>query len=149
MINIKNFYVKYCTCLPPTERVWVLADFSFTLNRFLSMKILPSKALVNMTQMDVLSTDILSPWMFCPHGCFVPADVLSAGRFVRQTFYPTDVLSPWTFCPTDVLSLRMFCPHGLFVPMDVLSTDVLFPDVLSPDVLSGHLMDTSPFGKIG
>ncbi len=32
---------KYCTCFPPPshrERVWVLADFSFTLNRFLSVK---------------------------------------------------------------------------------------------------------------
>jgi hypothetical protein len=73
------------------------------------------------------------PRTFCPHGRFVPTDVLSAGPFVRRTFCPTDLLSPRTFCPTDVFSLRTFCPHGRFVPTDVLSTDVL-----SPDVLSGH-----------
>jgi hypothetical protein len=92
---------------------------------FYQYKILPNKALVNMTQMDVLS-----PRMFCPHR-----------RFVRWMFCPTDVLSPRMFCPMDVLSLRMFCPHGRFVPTDVLSTDVLSPDVLSPDVLSGHTKD--------
>jgi hypothetical protein len=131
---IKNLcVVKYCTCFPPPtlpqrESVGVLADFSsFTLNRFLSVKILPSKDLINMTQTDVLSTDVLSPRTFCPHR-----------RFVRRTFCPTDLLSPRTFCPTDVLSLRTFCPHGRFVATDVLSTDVLSPDILSPDVLSGH-----------
>jgi hypothetical protein len=89
-----------------------------------------------MTQTDILSMDILSPRMFCPHGCFV-----------RRTFCPTDVLSPRMFCPTDVLSLRTLCPHGRFVLTDVLSTDVLSPDVLSldvlsPDVLSGHRWHT-------
>jgi hypothetical protein len=82
-----------------------------------------------MTQTDVLSTDVLSPRTFCPHG-----------RFVRRMLCPPDVLSPRTFCPTDVLSLWTFCPHRRFVPTDVLSTDVLSPDVLSPDVLSGHLV---------
>ncbi len=73
-------------------------------------KKLPSKALVNMTRTDILSTDVLSPRVFCPQG-----------RFVRRTFCPLDVLSSRTFCLTDVLSLRMFCPHRRFVPMDVLS----------------------------
>jgi hypothetical protein len=53
-----------------------------------------------MTQTDVLSTDVLSPRTFCPHGCFV-----------RRTFCLMDVLSPRTFCLTDVLSLWMFCPR--------------------------------------
>jgi hypothetical protein len=39
---IKNLFVKYCRYMfpPPShrERVWALADFSFTLNRFLSVK---------------------------------------------------------------------------------------------------------------
>ncbi len=76
---------------------------------------LPSKALVNMTQTDVLSTDVLSPRMFCPHG-----------RFVRRTFCPLDVLSAgrfvcWTFCPHGRFVRRTFCPPGRFVPTDVLS----------------------------
>jgi hypothetical protein len=91
-----------------------------------------------MTQTDVLSMDVLSPWKFCPHG-----------RFVRRMLCPPDVLSPRTFCPTDVLSLQTFCPHGCFVPTDVLSMDVLSPDVKSPDVLSGHpLLPTSCIGPI-
>jgi hypothetical protein len=102
-----------------------------------------------MTQTDVLSMDVLSPRTFCPHGRFVPMDVLSAGCFVRRTFCPTDILSPRTFCPTDVLSLRTFCPHGRFVPTDVLSTDVLSPDILSPDVLSGHRFATTWVQIIG
>jgi hypothetical protein len=82
---------------------------------------LPRKALVNMTQTDVLSTDVLSPRTFCPHG-----------RFVRRTFCPTDVLSPRTFCPTDVLSLRMFCRYGRFVPTDVLSLRTFCPRTFCP-----------------
>jgi hypothetical protein len=74
-----------------------------------------------MTKTDVLSTDVLSPRMFCPHGRLVPTDVLSAGRFVPMDLFSTDVLSVRTFVPTDILS-----------------TDVLSPDVLSPDVLPGH-----------
>jgi hypothetical protein len=72
---------------------------------FYQSKILPNKALVNITQ-----TDVLSPRTFCPHGCFVPTDVLSDGRFV-----PTDVLSDGRFVAMDILSPRMFCPHGRFV----------------------------------
>ncbi len=86
-----------------------------------SVNILPSKALFNMTQTDVLLPEVLSPRMFCP------PDVLSP-----------DVLSCRTFCLPDVLSVRTFCPAGRFVPLDVLSTDVLSPDVLSLDILSGH-----------
>ncbi len=84
--------------------------------------------------------------MFCPHGCFVPTDVLSPRMFCPPDvlsdgcFVPTDVLSNGRFVATDVLSPRTFCPHECFVPTDVLSTDVLSPDVLSPDVLSGHLL---------
>jgi hypothetical protein len=59
--------------------------------------------------------------MFCPHGRFVPMDVLSPwtyrpldvlsdGRFV-----PMDVLSDRRFVATDVLSPRTFCPYGRFV----------------------------------
>jgi hypothetical protein len=93
----------------PTERGYVLADFSFPLNRFHSKKILPGKALVNMTQTDVLSTDVFFPRMFCPHGCFVLTDVLSAGRLVRRSFCPSG-----RFVPTDVLFPRTFF-HGRFV----------------------------------
>jgi hypothetical protein len=60
-------------------------------------------------------------WTFCPQGCFVPTDVLSAGCYVSGRFVPPDVLSA-----------------GLFVHPDVLSTDVMSLDVLSPDVLSGY-----------
>jgi hypothetical protein len=68
-----------------------------------------------MTQTDILSTDVLSPRTFCPHGRFVrrtfcPPDVLSDGRSV-----PTDVLSDGCFVATDVLSPRTFCPYGHFV----------------------------------
>ncbi len=60
-----------------------------------------------------VTTDDLSPRMFCHHGCFVTTDVLSLRTFWHRTFwlsrcYVTDVLSP----------------------------DVLSPDVLSQDVLS-------------
>jgi hypothetical protein len=89
-----------------------LADFSFTLNIFLSVKNFASQG----------------PGKYDPDGRFVPTDVLSSVMFC-----PPDLLSPRTFCPTDVLSLRKFCPYGRFVLTDVLSTDVL-----SPDVLSGH-----------
>ncbi len=56
-------------------------------------------------------TDVLSPRTFCPHGHFVPTDILSAGRFVL-----TDVLSNWRFVCPDVLSPRTFCLYGRFVP---------------------------------
>jgi hypothetical protein len=72
---------------------------------FYQLKIWPRKALVKMTQTNILSTDVLSPRTFCPHGCFV-----------CRTFCPTDLLSPRTFfVATDVLSPRTFCPHGPFV----------------------------------
>jgi hypothetical protein len=99
---------KYCTCFPPPshrERVWVLADFSFTLNRFLSVKIV----LQGHGKYD-------PDWCFV-HGRFVPTDVLSAGRYVRRTFCPHGCFVRQTFCrygcfvPTDVLSLRTFCPR--------------------------------------
>ncbi len=96
------------------ERVWVLADFSFTLNRFLSVKILPTKALVKMTQTDVLSprtfcpTDVLSLWMFCPHRRFVPTDVLS-----------TDVLSPDVLSPDVLSGHRVVNVKGRVVLVDV------------------------------
>ncbi len=61
-----------------------------------------------------VSTDVLSLWMFCPHGLFVCQMFCPYGHFVS----------------TDVLSLRMFCPT------DVMSPVVLSPDVLSSDVLS-------------
>ncbi len=115
--------------------MYVLADFSsFTLNRFLSVKKLPSKGPGKydpdgrIVHGRFVLTDVLSSRTFCP------PDVLSDGPFV-----PTDVLSDGRFVATDVLSLWTFCPHGRFVSTDVLSMDVLSLDVLSPDVLSGHL----------
>jgi hypothetical protein len=80
-----------------------------------------------MTQTDVLSTDVLSPRTFCPHG-----------RFVRRTYCPTDLLSPRTFCPHGRFVRRTFCPHGCFVrrtfclygrfvPTDVLSSRTFCP----------------------
>ncbi len=103
---------------------------------------LPSKALLNMPQTgvfspDIFSLDILSSRTFCPHGRFVPTDVLSAGRFVAGRFVPTDVLSDGCFVRPDVLSPRTICPYRCFVHVH-LSPDVLSLDVLSPDVLSGH-----------
>jgi hypothetical protein len=62
---------------------------------------------------SVLSTNVLSPWTFCPHG-----------RFVRW------MLCCRTFCPHGHFVQRMFCSSEHFVPMDVLS----------PDVLSGHCL---------
>jgi hypothetical protein len=85
--------------------MYVLLDFSFTLNRFLSKKY----CLLNITKTDVLSTDILSPQMFCPHGCFVRRMLCHRmfcpyGRFVPRTLCPSG-----RFVPTDV------CPYGRFV----------------------------------
>ncbi len=106
--------VKYCTCFPPPshrEREWVLADFSFTFNRFLLVKIAsqgPEKRWPRRT---------FCPRTFCPHGRFVLTDVLSAGRFVWRTFCPHGRFVRRTFCRygrfvlTDVLSPRMFCPR--------------------------------------
>jgi hypothetical protein len=78
-------------------------------------------ALVNMTQEDVLSMEVLSPQTFCPHGCFVRRtfclpDVLSAGHFVH-----------WTFCPYGRFVRRMFCLYGCFVPKDILSLRTFCP----------------------
>jgi hypothetical protein len=52
---------------------------------------------------------------FCPHRCFVPTDVLSAGCYVAGCFVPPDVLSAGRLVSPSVLSLQMFCPYGLFV----------------------------------
>ncbi len=93
------------------ERVCVQADFSFTLNRFLLVKNTAQQGLANMTQTDVLSTDVLSSRTFCP------PDILSNGYFVQRTFCPHGRFVRLTFCrygrfvPTDVLSLRTFCPR--------------------------------------
>jgi hypothetical protein len=109
--------------------------------------------ILQMSQKDFLSPEVLSlrtfcparhfvHRTFCPAGCFVPPDVLSrrmfcpAGRFV-----PPDVLSRRTFCPyghsvprmsrllcRQMFCLWTFCPYERFVLMDVLS----------PNILSGH-----------
>jgi hypothetical protein len=76
----------------------------------------------NMTQMDVVSLDVLSFYTFCPNGCFVPR------CYISGCFVSTDMLSDGRFVPPDVLS------HQRFVPPDVMSQDVM-----SLDVFSGHL----------
>ncbi len=73
----------------------------------------------NITQMDIMSWDILSLWMFCPHGCFVPQ------MLCLRCFVLTDVLSVGHFVPADVLSCRTFCPSGLFV-LGCFVLDVFF-----------------------
>ncbi len=83
---------------PPTERVWVLADFPFTLNIFLSVKHFASQG----------------PGKYDPDERFVRRTFCPHGRFVRRTFcrygsfVPTDVLSPRMLCPRT-FCLRMFC----------------------------------------
>ncbi len=51
--------------------------------------------------------------MFCPHGRFVPTDVLSAGCYITGSFVPLDILSAGCFVCLDVLSRRMFCPEDI------------------------------------
>jgi hypothetical protein len=52
---------------------------------------------------------------FCPHRCFVPTDVLSAGCYVAGRFVPTDILSHGRYVHPDVLSPQTLCPYGRFV----------------------------------
>ncbi len=61
------------------------------------------------SQIDVLSPDVLSLRTFCPHG-----------SFVCWPFCPTDVMSLAVMSP-DILSLRMFYLSGCFISPDVLS----------------------------
>ncbi len=79
------------------QRVCVQQNFSFTLNRFLSVR--------NFAQQ--------SPGKDDPDG-----------RFVHGRFVPTDVLSSRTFCLPDVLSDGRFLSTDVLSP-DVLSPDVL------------------------
>jgi hypothetical protein len=62
---------------------------------------------------------------FCPSGCFLPTNVLSAGCFVllevlsRHTFCPARHFVPRTLCLwllcRRTFCLRTFCPVGCFV----------------------------------
>jgi hypothetical protein len=59
--------------------------------------------------MDVMSSDVLPPWMFCL------LDVLSAGCFVCWLFCLLAVLSAGRFVRLDFLSSETFCPSRRFV----------------------------------
>jgi hypothetical protein len=61
----------------------------------------------------ILFPDVLSLWMFCPHGRFVP-----------------QMLCLRMFCPHRCFVCRTFCPSGCFVPPDVLSLWTFCPSVL-------------------
>ncbi len=88
-----------------------LADFPPSFNSFSHLKITkcPQNGHLKLKcQKDLLSPDVLSPWMYFPR------------TFVSKHFVPSDVfsrrvLSPRRFVPTDVVSLRMFCPW-IFCP---------------------------------
>jgi hypothetical protein len=90
--------------------VGVLADFSFTLNRFLSVK--------NFAKQGPGKYDPDGRFVhgrFVPHGRFVLTDVLSTGRFVQRTFCPHGRFVRRTFCCYGRLSPQTFCPYGRFV----------------------------------
>ncbi len=106
MINIKNLKKQKLKRKCVYRRIFPSCSIDFSVK-----KILPSKALVIMTQ-----TDVLSPRTFCPHGRFVSMDDVSAGRFVRRTF-----------CPHGRFVRRMFCLYRRFVPTDVLSPQMFCP----------------------
>ncbi len=106
----------------------VSANFSSRLKRLVSQHILPSMALLNMTQTDVLSQiwprQTFCRRAFCPHG-----------RFVRRmlccrTFYSTRYFVLRTFYLPDILSVQTFWPAGCFVPPDVLSRQMFCPRTL-------------------
>jgi hypothetical protein len=59
-----------------------------------------------MTQTDVLSLDVLALQFWS----YIPADVLFHGCYVSGCFVPMEVLYAGRFVRPDVLSRRTFCP---------------------------------------